>query len=199
MRHYNLTLQTAPTIEPVTRQEAKDFALIEHTADDGLIDTYIKAATDYVEDVTGRQLINATYDLRLDTFPAEILVPKPPLSSVTSITYTDSDDSSQTVATSVYQSDIYSVPGRIRPKLNQSWPTDVKDDTYNVIAVKFVAGYGAAASSVPEQLKQAIKLLVSHMYTFREPIVAGTTPQHVPMAFDALIGQFRVHEEQIES
>jgi uncharacterized phiE125 gp8 family phage protein len=91
----------APTTLPVTLQEAKDHLRVDVADDDGLITAQINAATSWVEEYTGRQLVTATYLLTLDCFPlwnaTPITLPRPPAIAVTSITYTKTDETNATV------------------------------------------------------------------------------------------------------
>src|SRR3990172_9406936 len=94
-----LALVTAPATEPVTRTEAKVHLRIESavTADDTLIDRLIIVARQLGEAHTGRAFITQTWDLKLDAFPAgRIRLPKAPLSSISSVTYLDTNGASQT-------------------------------------------------------------------------------------------------------
>jgi uncharacterized phiE125 gp8 family phage protein len=193
-----LVLDTAPTGggppdgEPVTRDEAKDYARITLTAEDSIVDGLITAARKYVETVTRRQLVTATWKLYLDGFPSgAIVVPRPPLSSVTSITYTDENgNTGQTWSSADYQTDLNSEPGRIRPVEGETYPS-TQADTYGTVTVEYEAGFGAAAD-VPEDYKLAIKMLVAHWYDLgRSPVVALRVAD-VPMTVDALLMQHRI-------
>lgn len=165
-----LVLNTAPTGggppdgEPVTRDEARDYARITETADDSIVDGLITAARRYVERVYRIQLVTATWELYLDGFPSRygIIIPRPPLVSVTSVTYTDETGSGQTWSSSDYQTDLNSKPGRIRPVEGETWP-NTQASTYGTVVVTYVAGFGAAAD-VPEEIKTAIKLRVEYFY-----------------------------------
>src|SRR3954471_23227089 len=96
----------APAIEPVTLQEAKDFARVDGLEDDGLIASLIVTARQLAELATRRALITQTWVLKADAFPRargnggwrfarrnapddSIRLPLPPLQSVTSIRYVD--------------------------------------------------------------------------------------------------------------
>ena len=60
----------APTLEPLTLAEVKRHLRIDHTDDDVYINDYlIPAAREYVEDETERQLITATWALKLPGCP----------------------------------------------------------------------------------------------------------------------------------
>lgn len=185
--HYALTQTVAPTIDPVSLADLKTHCRVDHTDDDAYLNGLITVATNTCESFTGRQLINATYTLKLDGFPTddEIELPKSPLSSVTSITYIDTAGASQTVAVADYQVDSSSVVGRIRPAYNAYWPA-TRSDQYNVVTVTFIAGYGATTASVPIKLRQGIKAFAATMYEHREPVIVGTSKTEIPEVCRAL-------------
>jgi len=185
------TLTTAATEEPVTLDEAKAHLRIDHDDEDDHIAALITAARQWAEMYTRRQFISATYTLYLDWFPGEIVVPRPPLISVTSISYLDTAGASQTLATSVYAVDAVALPGRIRLKFNESWPGTRTIE--NAVTVVYIAGYGAA-TAVPETAKAALKLLVAHLYENREPYIVGTSVSALPMAAKSLLSAERVME-----
>ena len=185
------TQTSAPSVEPVTVAEAKAHMRVDHSTDDTLIGNLIKAAREHCEHSTGRALITQTWESRFDYWPSGgvIYVPKPPLQSVTSIVYIDTAGASTTLSASVYDVDTNATPGRILPAYNESWPS-VQDHT-NVITVTYVAGFGDAASDVPEGLRIAILQLVAQWYEHREAISAGISTADLPFAVDSL---FRLHE-----
>ena len=155
------TLVTAPTEYPVTLSDVKTHLKIEANDFDGELSGLIDDATKFVEDMTGRALITQTWKFYLDDFKSLIKVPKPPLSSVTSITYTDSSGSSQTLASSNYTVDAKSQPGRIHQKPSGSFPGTYGD--VNDVTITFVCGYGNK-TAVPEGLKRAIYLYIERMF-----------------------------------
>lgn len=187
-----LTQSTAPTEEPITLVEAKLHLRVSLYDDDNLITGLIKAARAYAETVTRRQFVNATYQYKLDAWPnGDIRLPRPPLSSVTSITYVDVNGDVQTAGSSLYDVDTDTEPGRISLAYDQIWPT--ARDQNNTILITYVAGYGAA-SAVPESLKQAIKLLVGHWYENREGVITGTISAPVAFAVNALLQSEKILE-----
>jgi uncharacterized phiE125 gp8 family phage protein len=184
---------TAPTTYPVTLQEAKNHLRVDVTDDDALITAQIQAATSWVEQFCGRQLITATYLLTLDRFPrwdTPIILPRPPAISVTSITYTKSDESTDTVTSTDYVLDNKDDLDRHRIVLKDafSWPTDTRD--YAAVRVIYTAGYGAA-SAVPDVYKSAIKLMVGNLYENRETAVVGTIVANLP-TIESLLRNRRV-------
>jgi len=192
-----LSLVTAPDSDPVSVAEAKRQVRRElsFTDDDKYLKGLIAAARDTVESDTGRQLLTATYQLRLDTWPCEAIdLPKPPLVSVSSITYLDTAGATQTLATSVY---VVSAPtgptadrGRIALAYGQAWPT--LRGQMNAITVAFTAGYGDA-TAVPPALKAAMLLLIGHWYQHRESVVTGMSSKEIELAYTALVKRFRTY------
>lgn len=162
-----ITLVGSAPSAAVSTADAKTHLNVFHSNDDTYIGNLVSAATAWVQHYTGTQVVQATYDYTLDAFPDgedDIVLPCPPLSSVTSITYVDEDGSSQTLATTVYavKTDVH--PGRIHLKYEQEWP-DTRDID-DAVTVRFVCGY-ANAAAVPEDIVSAILLLVERLYTYR--------------------------------
>ena len=153
------------------------------TADDTLITTLISAATTYCEEFQHRAYITQTRIDYYDRFPLFFHVPYPPLISVTSIIYIDTNGDEQTLNADQYRVDIGNQPGRVTEAYNVTWP-DTRDIT-NAVVLTYSAGYGAAAA-VPDTIKAAIKLLVGHWYEHRES-VSDITVMELPMAVESLL------------
>lgn len=186
-----LTLSSSPTVEPVSLDEAKRHLNITTSDDNGYIEGLIKVARRYVETRQRRQHITATWVLRCDRFPSVIEPPRPPLQSVTTLAYNDTAGAEQTLTEDTdFEVDIYSEPGRIYPVYGEDWPS-TRGHKHDV-TLTYVAGYGATASTVPEDIRHAIKLMVAHLYEMREPVITGTIVTSVPKTLLALIDQYRV-------
>ena len=80
-----LSLATAPTELPVTMQMAKRHLRVTDGDEDDLIRALIGGATDHAQTVTNRQLVSATYEYTLNAWEDVIYLPRPPLSSVTTV------------------------------------------------------------------------------------------------------------------
>lgn len=183
----NRTVEQAA--KPLTLDEAKEHLRVDFTDDDALIHGLIDAATQHVEDVTSRALVTQTWTLRGDRFPTsgEVVLPRPPLQSVSSITYIDTSGASQTLATSEYDVHTDTLPGRITRAYNVTWPS-VRAQP-NAVTITYVAGWTEGA--VPEALKSALKLIVGDLYRNREDTITGTVAARLK-AVDALLGPYRV-------
>jgi uncharacterized phiE125 gp8 family phage protein len=192
-----LVLVTPPAIEPVTVAEAKDWARITTSAEDDVVEMLLLAARRQVESTELRRALNTqTWDYFLDAFPCDhggrIRVPRPPLQSVTSIKYIDTGGAQVVLAASEYQVDAKSQPGRVYPAWGKSWPAT--RDVPNAVELRFVAGYGNAIEDVPEEIRQAIKVMVNTGFQNREEIVTGTIVAAIPitMAARSLLAPYRI-------
>lgn len=140
-----LTLITAPTVEPVTATEAKAHLRVDTTDDDTYITALIKAARQHGEDFTRRALILQTWELILDAWPSDdtIVIPLPPLRSIVSVKYKDSDGTESTLAASEYIVNTGEEPGKVVLGYGKTWPSDTLYPT-RAITVRFKAGYAVS-------------------------------------------------------
>ncbi len=206
-----LKLVTGPATEPITLTEAKLFLKQELGDDDALITALITAARQRAENYTSRAFIAQTWELSLDggplvssldwimenldefpmgrswrSLPPEtffISVPRPPLLSIVSIKYYDSNDSEAIWSSTEYRADTHSEPGRVLLNSGKSWPSGLRP--FQSILVTFTAGYGATAADVPEEIKTAIMLTVAHWYENR-----GS--EEIPPEAKRLLDHYRV-------
>lgn len=198
--NFGLELVTPQVGEVLTVADLQSQLRIEgHDADNALIGAYIVAAREYFEARTGLQLLTATWLFSSDRFPGRyaednirpptwrygvIRLPKPPLQSVTLLQYVDTDLVLQTLAASEYQVSTRRKPGRVAPAPFKVWP--VTDPlSFDAVRVTMVCGFGTAAA-VPERCKQAIKLLVGHLYENREDTVDGALGK-IPLGLESFI------------
>jgi uncharacterized phiE125 gp8 family phage protein len=174
-----------PATDPVSVAEAKEHLRVDLDDENDYIAGLIAAATSAVEERTGRQLVSATWRLKLDGFPPEIRLTRVPVVSVSSVTYLDAAGDSQTLSPDNYQVDTDSQIPRILPEPDTYWPV-TESGRVNAVTVTFVAGYGTAAD-VPERAKLAIKLLVGHWFYQRAIVNVGNIVSKIPESLDALI------------
>ena len=190
----NLTLVTAPLIEPVTLTEAKNHMRVELDEDNTLIEGLIVAARQHAERFLKRQLITATWKLELDAFPAnEIRVPLPPMQSSTeaftmTVKYVNTEGTQTTWDSGEYDVDVRAEPGRIRPAYGYTWPS-IRSQI-NAVEVNYQAGYGDAVTDIPEGIRLAIKILVAHWYENRQ-VVSGLQTNTIPLGAESLLWQDR--------
>jgi uncharacterized phiE125 gp8 family phage protein len=189
---------TAPALEPIDLADAKLAARIadDQTELDGLITMLITAGREWAENFTGRAFITQTWERKYDLgFPDEIELPKPPVQSVTSVTYIDGNGVTQTLSPSLYITSLstgpYAMPGRIVPAYGQSWPST--RSVPDAVTVRYVCGYGSTGDSVPEAIKLAIKIQISTRLANTEGVVVGTSASLLPQGDEYLLWPFKVY------
>jgi uncharacterized phiE125 gp8 family phage protein len=195
-------LKTAPASNPITLPEAKNQLNVElaFIDDDGIIGLQTKAATNYLQNRTGKQFMQATWNLVLDSWRYDcnliLELPIAPLVKVISVKYYDIANVLQTLAGTEYRINNYNEPGGIH--LFGNLPS-----TYtrpDAVIVEYVAGFGADGdndatqqAAVPEELKTAIKLLLTDFYEFRGENVQGASMSQVAKGIDMLISEHKVY------
>lgn len=164
-----LARKTDATLEPLTTAEAKLHLRVDHALEDAYIDGLVKAARLRVERELRRALVTQTWTYTLERFPVfELRLPRPPLQSITSIIYLDGDGASQTLVNTKYRVTTNGTPGRVEPVYGETWP--ITRRTSDAVSIEFIAGYGSAATSVPEDARAAIRWIVGHLYKHREAV-----------------------------
>lgn len=162
---------TAPSAFPTTLTLVKKHLRIMHDREDLLIESYIRAATEYFERITGRSLITQTLKMSFDSFPCEDyfhLERGCPLQEVLSVEYYDSTNTLQTLDAENYGVVTESIPGKIF-RSGVTWGEDDLHPTRpGAVEVTFVAGYGDDESDVPEDIKLALSMLIGDSYSNRE-------------------------------
>jgi uncharacterized phiE125 gp8 family phage protein len=163
-------------------------------SDEAYLETLIEMASDYTELYLMRSLITQTWEIWLDEWPEDPYeVRYPPLISVTSIKYYDTDNTEYTMDAADYYVDTTSEPGRIGLAYGCTWPSETLRPI-NGIKITISAGYGAAATDVPQAIRHAILLLIGHMYENREMVMAtGAIPKEIPMSYKALLAPYTTY------
>jgi uncharacterized phiE125 gp8 family phage protein len=186
----SLKQTSAPSVEPVVTADQKEWMRVDASDEDTLIGNLAASSRAYFENATNRQLITATWQLKMTDFPSgEIVLPVSPLQSISSITYYDNTDTQQTWPSSEYDVDTASTPGRVRPSFNEDYPSDSRGGTDDIV-ITFIAGYGDAATDVPDGILTAIKLLGANWFENRESN-SPVTMTPIPMALESLVWQYK--------
>lgn len=181
----------APTTLALTLDDAKRQLNVTTDADDDLITSHIKAATKLLENRWNRCFVTQTRLLKMKTFydPRYVIgrVIRPsrsPLKSVSSISYVASDGTTTTLPSSDYAYSIGDQPGEITEAYNATWPAT--RNTGNDVTVTYVAGHSTVSTGVPDEVKQAVRMVVAHWYRNREAAITGTISKEVEFGVDAL-------------
>jgi uncharacterized phiE125 gp8 family phage protein len=188
-----LKLVTPPATEPISLAEIKAHLRVIGSDEDSVITAYLQAAREMCELESRRAFVTQALALGLETWPfawpldTHVALPRPPLQSITSVTYIDYAGVTRNMPGADYIADTTSEPGRLLLAYNASWPSATLRPG-PAITITFVAGYGNAGA-VPERYKQAIRLLAGHFYENREQVVAapGVTVAQMPDAVRSLL------------
>lgn len=171
---------------PVSLAEVREQLQLDDNLQGIYLQRLVRTAVDTIEGPygAGLALTAQTWDLFLDDFPSEIRIPIGPLTAVESIVFTDADgNADQVLATSIYEVD--DVRGLVRRRRDQAWPTT--GDVYNAVRVRFSAGFAI----LPEDMKQAVLMLVAHYHQNREAVVVGTTAAELPLSVAWIVDRYR--------
>ena len=189
------TLKTAPAVEPISLDEAKQHLRIniDNLDHDDYIFDLITVAREQVEMITWRKLITQTWYAYFDNWPDGdyIELPFGSLQSVTAIKYTDDDgdvttwDSDKYIVGTDYQK------GRVTLADGYTWPNEALYPS-NPIEIEFLCGYGLA-SAVPSRIKHAIKIILSELFENREIAIIGTSFKEMDTA-NRLLSDYRLNE-----
>ena len=206
---------TATYTDLISLATAKSFLRVTNTAEDTLITTMIGAAIEVAQNYTNSRFLETEFTMYMETWDDvyvsnhynttlsdgtylttggyvgkdglnQIVLPYAPLDSITHVKYYDSSNTQQTMT----ENTDYSV----HKFINQKGFIEIMDgitypnvyDRANAIEIKFKAGYGTAASDVPEAIKSAILLIIGFMYEKREDTVS-----RLPKASEYLLDPYR--------
>ncbi len=172
------------------------------TSQDVNLAAYLAAVRAWIERIAGIAFLAQTLEWAIDQFPwaegasqrlaggwpatgltplrtladnrfGAIVLPRPPLVSVTSVKYLDQTGALITMDSSLYLVDARSTPGRLTPAYGTWWPTTRWQP--NAVIVQYAAGY-ANAAAVPPDWAQALRLAAGAMWEYREDLVDGGAP-----------------------
>lgn len=191
-----LRLKTAPTAEPIDLAEVKAHALPIAGDQEPLLLGMITAARQVAEQQLQRTLLTTTWELSLDAWPYgyEIVLPRPPLASVTSVKYWDVNGTQQTLSSAYYFVDTIAEPGRVVLKDTYYWPS-LQDGRPMPITIEYVAGW-TKAEDVPQAIRQWLLLHVAAQNENRELVGSQNFAQQfavLPFA-DGLLDPYRLVE-----
>lgn len=175
-------LLEGPAIEPVLLAEAKAHLRLDGDAEDELVAALIAAARAAVEAETRRVLIAQKWRAILHDWPASpITLPIAPVLSVQAVRAVDGQGAATLLAPAGYAFE--AADGTLR--LKTSAPGVVR------LEVDFTAGYGALGTAVPQPLRQAIKMLVTHWFEHRSAVTLGDQAAPTPAGVRLLVAPYR--------
>ena len=151
---YSVQLTTFGITEPVTLAEAKDYARIDGNSEDTLITSLIKVARLHCESYMGKAIIRKTVTIESFGFPYQWQIPYGPLVAAGDVTKVVTLDQNNAETALNYQLNV-----GLFPKINIIGGAQ---------SYKFKMVYTAGFTTVPEDIKLAVKMMVNTLYERRE-------------------------------
>ena len=201
---HKTVLVSGPSVEPITTAEAKTHLNISSSTHDTYIGTLITSARRQVETYLNRALITQSWKVYYDCWKHELLIPFGRLQVVSAspgpaspvVKYYDINGTQQTLTESDYYWVVTTTdPGRIVRKYDATYP-ELQYGRPDAIEIAFTAGYGAAATAIPDEIKHAIKLLITNYYEHRGDIVigAGAKVNKIPGHVTDLLHPYKLYQ-----
>lgn len=167
-RERRLERVTAPASEPVTLAEAKLYLRVDGTSEDSLISDLIVAARMSAEQYLKSSLITQSWKLVYnDYLDDEVILPMPPVVSVSSVIVTNRDATTQVISPANYY-----LSAAKNKLLFDNYVSGFS------IEITYSTGYGAAAQ-VPQPIKYGILAHIAALYDERGLIGQGDLPPQV--------------------
>jgi len=172
LRHVrnSVDLVTAPSIEPISLADTKDFMGITDDSSNTIITNLIKCAREWAEDFTSLNFISQKWDQRWDDIPRgiELELMKAPLISVETISSFADDNNETTFTATSYVVDTFSYRRRGRIFLNEGtvWPTSLRDRSN--LRAQYTVGFGTLATDVPQAIREALKFAVQGAFNGKD-------------------------------
>lgn len=168
----------------VSLEDAKDHLRVTVNDEDDLIAGYVAAASAWIDGPAGwlgRSIGEQTLELRGNVFSACERLPYGPVISVTEVRYVDALGTDQLLPETIYR-----LVGRgLALRHGASWPS-LRGDAEGVRVI-----YQAGEADVPQQVRQAVLLLVGQWFRNRMSVVVGTISSELPFGVEALLSPLR--------
>lgn len=186
-----LELVTGPATASLTLAEVKAQLRIDSDDEDTLLTNLIHTAEAHVDGLgdLGRAMITQTWAQYENQAPGWVRLHMTPVQSLTSVEYYDSDGTLQTATVSDFELWRDGDHMICKPKDGKQWPgADTRPDA---IKITYVSGFGDASSDIPESIRQAMLMLIAHLYENREAVTEAKL-MSTPMGYDMLMNNQRV-------
>ena len=179
-----LVQTVAPTQEPLTLSEVKEFVRVLDDDSDTILTSLIVSVREHVENVTNRQLCVATYELFSNRFISRLQ--KNPIKSIDKIEYMDESGDYQTLSASSYY--LYEENGVGYIEYDSDFIPFLVEHK-KAVKITFTSGY----DTIPESIKQYMKVKISTLFENREQYVVGVSISDFGGNFiENIIGQYKV-------
>lgn len=176
---------------PVTLAEVRQQLRIFHQEQDRMLERYIDAATQAVENYLQRALISRQYIAYLNRFLDPIYLRFPPVISLESLEYMDVAGFYQSVDSSVYFLENLTAPASITLLEGQHYPQSTKHP--RAIRITYTSGYGTLVNDVPEDIRVGILAVINAFYDNASAIDPMDRQNEMQAMYHNIFSPYRMH------
>lgn len=176
---------------PVSLDEAKAAARIDHDDEDTLLSAYLAAAIEQLETSSRTSIRPKSIIWYRERFDDEMLLAYSPVRAVASVEYIqDGAAPAALVEDTDYRTNLYARPARVLRIAGVAWPRI--DRRHDAVRITYSAGY--LVGTLPARIKAAVLQLTTHLYETREPVELSAIVRLVPEGLGELLGGFALPE-----
>lgn len=183
-------LLEGPGVEAIALADVKAHLRLDAAveSEDEYLSSLIVIAREHLERDLGLCLIDQSWRLYLEDWPKNgvISLCRFPAKAIDKLVIYDSEG----VAVDVTSGGHHLYRHKSPPRLQLSLAARALFSG-NGAELDFIAGFGEAASDVPDSLKRAMLLHVAHMYAFRGVTTLEDQPASIPSGYERLVAPFR--------
>ncbi|MEM1376195.1 MAG: head-tail connector protein [Pseudomonadota bacterium] len=177
------TLLTPPAVTPVTLEEAKAHLRVTHADEDTLISDLIETAARFMADNDGICCIHQTWRYYVGDVGLQRRLHRFPIARLDGAVGYDVDGNASAIPADEIKLDYRTRPAAL---------CFAGVRAANGADVDIVFGFGETAVDVPDTLRRAILVLVTHWYEFRGAVAPKDQPVSLPEQYNRLIAPYRV-------
>lgn len=176
-------------VQLITNAEAKVYLNTSVSDEDDLITSMVDAAVLAFESKTHRTLTTRNVETVYESTVFPLRLFKPPIQSVESITteYQGTDTVDSVALGNAY---LFNKDG-LRPEIRFNTSGELAATNIETIRIVTKNGYGDAASDVPAEILQAIRMILSQFWDHRDDFEMGTIMQ-LPWDAQRIINDYEV-------
>jgi uncharacterized phiE125 gp8 family phage protein len=184
-----LTRTVAPAAPAYSLDEVRELLRLTFTDDDSMLTALLDAAEEAVEEMTGRSLITQTWAITLPALAsdAKVMLERPPVLAITSVSYFDGQNAQQTLDAATYRLVKDGDRAMVRPVDGNRWPSMY--DREDAVTITYTAGFGASYAAIPPALRTAMAILADHWFHRKE---TEDGERSIPPSVGNLVGLHRM-------
>lgn len=196
---HKTVLVQGPQVEPLEVSEAKAHLNVSGTSKDTYIESLIITVRRQVETYLRRALITQQWKVYYNCWQNKMQIPFGRLQIVENESVVVKYRNLSGTLTTLTESDYYWVvndedPGYIVRKYDATFP-ELQYGRPDAIEIAFTAGYGATSSAIPEDIRHAMKLILTNYFEQRGDIAigSGVTVNKIPNFITDLLHPYKLY------